>query len=131
MGIALVRALFVFGGLLVAFAGLLDLLRIFAVLLLLGLCGGVGINRRAGLMGILCGLLSGMTTLLLVLTIQLVIGVVFPESVDLRVASTAQPMHQRETSALKKAVLENGMEVQVPLFHSRKLVLHWLLKRFT
>jgi elongation factor P len=44
------------------------------------------------------------------------IGVVFPESVDLRVASTAQPMHQRETSALKKAVLENGMEVQVPLF---------------
>jgi len=44
------------------------------------------------------------------------IGVVFPESVDLRVASTAQPMHQRETSAFKKAVLENGMEVQVPLF---------------
>lgn len=44
------------------------------------------------------------------------IGVVFPESVDLRVASTAQPMHQRETSAFKKAALENGMEVLVPLF---------------
>lgn len=44
------------------------------------------------------------------------IGVVFPESVDLRVASTAQPMHQRETSALKKAILENGSEVLVPLF---------------
>jgi len=44
------------------------------------------------------------------------IGVVFPESVDLRVASTAQPMHQRETSAMKKAVLQNGMEVLVPLF---------------
>jgi elongation factor P len=44
------------------------------------------------------------------------IGVVFPESVDLRVTSTAQPMHQRETSALKKAVLENGMEVLMPLF---------------
>lgn len=44
------------------------------------------------------------------------IGVVFPESVDLHVASTAQPMHQRETSAFKKAVLENGMEVLVPLF---------------
>ncbi len=44
------------------------------------------------------------------------IGVVFPEGVDLRVTSTAQPMHQRETSALKKAVLENGMEVLVPLF---------------
>jgi elongation factor P len=44
------------------------------------------------------------------------IGVVFPESLDLRVASTAQPMHQRETSALKRGVLENGMEVLVPLF---------------
>ncbi len=44
------------------------------------------------------------------------VGVVFPESVDLRVTSTAQPMHQRETSALKKAVLENGLEVLVPLF---------------
>lgn len=44
------------------------------------------------------------------------IGVLLPDSVDLRVASTAQPMHQRETSALKKAVLENGMEVLVPLF---------------
>lgn len=44
------------------------------------------------------------------------IGVVFPESVDLRVVSTAQPMHQRDTSALKTAVLENGMEVLVPLF---------------
>jgi elongation factor P len=45
-----------------------------------------------------------------------VTGVVFPEIVELRVVSTAQPMHQRETSALKKAVLENGSEVQVPLF---------------
>ena len=45
-----------------------------------------------------------------------VTGVVFPEIVELRVASTAQAMHQRETSALKKAVLENGLEVQVPLF---------------
>lgn len=44
------------------------------------------------------------------------IGVVFPDTVELRVASTAQPMHQRETSALKKAVLENGWEVLVPLF---------------
>ena len=44
------------------------------------------------------------------------IGVLFPQSVDLRIVSTAQPMHQRETSALKKAILENGMEVLVPLF---------------
>lgn len=44
------------------------------------------------------------------------IGVVLPEFIEVRVASTAQPMHQRETSALKKAVLENGLEVLVPLF---------------
>jgi elongation factor P len=44
------------------------------------------------------------------------IGVVLPEFVEVRVASTAQPMHQRETSALKKAMLENGLEVLVPLF---------------
>ncbi len=44
------------------------------------------------------------------------IGVVIPESVDLLVNPTAQPMHQRETSTLKKALLENGLEVLVPLF---------------
>jgi elongation factor P len=45
-----------------------------------------------------------------------VIGVVFPESVDLCAAFTAQSMHQRETSPLKRARLENGMEAQVPRF---------------
>ncbi len=44
------------------------------------------------------------------------IGVVWPEFIEVRVVSTAQPMHQRETSALKKAALENGMEALVPLF---------------
>lgn len=44
------------------------------------------------------------------------VNVVFPESVELKVASTAQAEHQRETSAMKPASLDNGMEVLVPLF---------------
>lgn len=43
-------------------------------------------------------------------------NVVFPESVDLKVASTGQAEHQRETSALKLATLDNGMEILLPLF---------------
>jgi elongation factor P len=42
--------------------------------------------------------------------------VTLPEAVELRVAETAEPMHQRESSAMKSATLENGMEVLVPLF---------------
>jgi elongation factor P len=44
------------------------------------------------------------------------VAVLFPETVDLRVVSTAQPMHATQTSAMKQAELENGMEVLVPLF---------------
>lgn len=44
------------------------------------------------------------------------VALVFPEAVELKVASTAQPMHVTQTSAMKRAVLENGMEVLVPLF---------------
>lgn len=44
------------------------------------------------------------------------VNVVFPESVELKVASTGQAEHQRETSALKLATLDNGMEILVPLF---------------
>jgi elongation factor P len=44
------------------------------------------------------------------------VNVVFPEAVELKVASTAQPEHQRETSAMKPATLDNGMEILVPLF---------------
>lgn len=44
------------------------------------------------------------------------VAVILPETVDLRVTSTAAPMHAHETSTLKRAVLENGMEVLVPLF---------------
>ena len=44
------------------------------------------------------------------------VAVILPEFADLRVASTAAPQHAHETSTLKRAVLENGMEVLVPLF---------------
>ncbi|MBI4168476.1 MAG: elongation factor P [Acidobacteria bacterium] len=44
------------------------------------------------------------------------VKVVFPETVDLRVTSTPQPMHATQTSTMKSAALENGMEVLVPLF---------------
>jgi len=39
-----------------------------------------------------------------------------PEAVELKVASTGEGQHARETSALKEAKLENGMTIQVPLF---------------
>ena len=35
---------------------------------------------------------------------------------ELRVASTGEPLHQRETSAMKLAMLENGLEILVPVF---------------
>ena len=44
------------------------------------------------------------------------IGVVMPETVEIRVTETAPPMHAAETSALKEATLENGLVVLVPLF---------------
>jgi elongation factor P len=44
------------------------------------------------------------------------VDIVFPEAVELKVASTAQPEHQREKSAMKPATLDNGMEILVPLF---------------
>jgi len=44
------------------------------------------------------------------------VHVIFPEVVELRVSSTGQAAHQQQTSALKSAQLENGLEVQVPLF---------------
>lgn len=44
------------------------------------------------------------------------VNVVFPDSVEIKVASTAQAAHQREASAMKLAMLENGMEILVPLF---------------
>lgn len=42
--------------------------------------------------------------------------VVFPETVALRVLSTAEPMHATQTSTMKRAMLENDMAALVPLF---------------
>lgn len=39
-----------------------------------------------------------------------------PEAVDLKVVTTGEAQHAKETSALKEATLENGMTIQVPLF---------------
>lgn len=44
------------------------------------------------------------------------VHVIAPEAVELRVASTSEPSHQRESSAMKPATLENGVEILVPLF---------------
>lgn len=44
------------------------------------------------------------------------ISVVFPDMVDIRVASTAPPARSQQDSAWKEATLENGLNVRVPLF---------------
>ncbi len=44
------------------------------------------------------------------------VALILPEFVELRVVSTATPMHASETSTLKRATLENGIEILVPLF---------------
>lgn len=44
------------------------------------------------------------------------VALLFPPTVDLKVVSTAPPMHASQTSTLKSAGLENGMEALVPLF---------------
>ena len=44
------------------------------------------------------------------------ISVVFPDTVDMRVSSTAPASHSQQDSAWKQAVLENGLAVLVPLF---------------
>lgn len=44
------------------------------------------------------------------------ISVVFPDTVEIRVSSTAPPSHAQQDSAWKQATLENGVTVLVPLF---------------
>jgi len=44
------------------------------------------------------------------------VAVVFPETVDLRVVSTAPAIRDKESHVYKPAVLENGLEVLVPQF---------------
>jgi len=44
------------------------------------------------------------------------VSVVFPDVLEVKIADTAPPSHQQQTSAFKTARLENGVEVMVPLF---------------
>jgi len=44
------------------------------------------------------------------------VSIVFPHTVELKIASTAQPVHQQQDNTYKYATLENGMEVMVPQF---------------
>ena len=40
----------------------------------------------------------------------------YPETVELRVQTTAEPLHTEDATVFKEAILENGMEVEVPQF---------------
>jgi elongation factor P len=44
------------------------------------------------------------------------VSIVFPEIVEVKVATTAQPVHQQQDNTFKYATLENGMEIMVPQF---------------
>jgi elongation factor P len=44
------------------------------------------------------------------------ISIVFPDSVEARVADTAPPAHAGQATTWKHARLDNGMQIQVPLF---------------
>jgi len=44
------------------------------------------------------------------------ISVVFADVAEARVATTAPPSHSQQDSAWKKATLENGLAIRVPLF---------------
>jgi elongation factor P len=44
------------------------------------------------------------------------ISIVFPPVVEVRIATTAQPVHQQQDNTYKYATLENGLELMVPQF---------------
>lgn len=44
------------------------------------------------------------------------VSIVFPEIVEVKVATTAQPIHQQQDSTFKAATLENEVETLVPQF---------------
>ncbi len=44
------------------------------------------------------------------------VSIVYPEVVEAKVESTAQPIHQQQDNTYKSATLENGLEVLVPHF---------------
>ena len=44
------------------------------------------------------------------------VSIAFPEIFEVKVTTTAQPVHQQQDNTYKYATLENGMEVMVPQF---------------
>ena len=44
------------------------------------------------------------------------ISIEFPASVEARVADTAPPVHSQQDNTWKEATLDNGVQIQVPLF---------------
>ncbi len=44
------------------------------------------------------------------------VSIIFPEIVEVKVESTAPPVHQQQDNTFKYATLENGLEVMVPQF---------------
>ncbi len=44
------------------------------------------------------------------------VSIVFPEIAEIKVQTTAQPVHQQQDNTFKSATLENGLEVLVPHF---------------
>jgi elongation factor P len=44
------------------------------------------------------------------------VSIVFPEIVEAKVVTTAQPIHQQQDNTFKSATLDNGVEILVPHF---------------
>jgi elongation factor P len=44
------------------------------------------------------------------------VSIVFPETVEVKVQTTAQAVHQQQDNTYKSATLENGLELMVPQF---------------
>jgi elongation factor P len=44
------------------------------------------------------------------------VGVVLPDSIEVRIADTAPPIHAQQDANFKPAILENGVEIMVPQF---------------
>lgn len=44
------------------------------------------------------------------------VSIVFPEIVEAKIQTTAQPVHQQQDNTQKPATLENGLELMVPQF---------------
>ena len=44
------------------------------------------------------------------------VSIVFPEIVEVKIRTTAQPVHQQQDNTYKSATLENGLELMVPQF---------------